>query len=43
MITKSNLRSVFGEMAKFLNEVCCALFVSTDKRDYQRWKDFFAA
>lgn len=35
--------SVFSGLTKFFNELCNALFVSGDKKEFQRLKDFIAS
>jgi hypothetical protein len=42
MNTTTNSKAIIAGLSRFFNEVCSALFVSPDKKDYQRWKDFLA-
>lgn len=43
MNPKNPTPSLFAGIVKFFNEVGYALFISSDKRDYQRLKDFLAS
>jgi len=43
MNTTNHTTSLFAGLSKFFNEVCSALFVSTDKKEFQRLKDFIAS
>jgi len=43
MNNKQNPTSLFSGLSKFLYEVCSALFVSSDKKEFQRLKDFIAS
>jgi hypothetical protein len=43
MNTKNPTPTLFAGMTKFFHEICYALFVSSDKREFQRLKDFIAS
>lgn len=43
MKTKLNQTTFFAELSKFFNEICSALFVSSDKKEFQRLKNFIAS
>ncbi|MEO6229627.1 MAG: hypothetical protein ABJB11_04455 [Ferruginibacter sp.] len=43
MNQKNPTTPLFAGLAKFVNEICCALFISSDKREFQRLKDFIAS
>ncbi len=43
MNTKNPNTTLLAGLTKFFNEVCSALFVSTDKKEFQRLKDFIAS
>ena len=43
MNTKNPTPSVFAGLTKFVNEICYALFVSSDKREFQRLKNFIGS
>lgn len=38
-----NPTPLFAGLTKFVNEICYALFVSSDKREFQRLKNFIAS
>ncbi len=43
MKTTNHPTSLFAGLSKFFNEICNALFVSSDKKEFQRLKDFIAS
>jgi hypothetical protein len=42
MNTHSSPKTLLAGFSKFLSEVCLALFISSEQREFQRWKDFIA-
>ena len=43
MTNQHNSTNLFAGISKFFNEVFCALFVSSDKKEFQRLKDFITS
>jgi hypothetical protein len=43
MTSQTNSIHLFAGISKFFNEVFCALFVSSDKKEFQRLKDFISS
>jgi len=43
MTSQNNSIQLFAGVTKFFNEVFCALFVSSDKKEFQRLKDFITS
>jgi hypothetical protein len=43
MTNQNNSNQLFTGIAKFFNELFCALFVSSDKKEFQRLKDFITS
>lgn len=43
MTTKQNSFSLINGLSRFFIEVCSALFVSSDKKEFRRLKDFISS
>ncbi|MEO6734439.1 MAG: hypothetical protein ABIN01_24675 [Ferruginibacter sp.] len=43
MNSKNHPTPLFAGLTKFFNEICSALFVSSDKKEFQRLKDFITS
>jgi hypothetical protein len=43
MTSQPNQTQLFAGVSKFFNEVFCALFVSSDKKEFQRLKNFITS
>lgn len=42
-MNKTTTSALLSGFTKFFNELCTALFVSSDKKEFRRLKDFIAS